>query len=187
MNNDPKTAGRKRPPLVPRRYLLTFILITSLFALWGFANDITNPMVAASDGHGAVGRQGIHGTVRILRRLRHHGHTGRTVHTPLQLQDRHIDRARPVCRRSIPVHPGSQPAAVLVLLRVTLRADASDSHFSKPLPTPTSSRSDRPTTPHAASTSRKRFNPVGSLSGMAIASLIVLPNLLPTAATTPDR
>ena len=34
-------------PLVPRKYLLTFILITSLFALWGFANDITNPMVAA--------------------------------------------------------------------------------------------------------------------------------------------
>ena len=26
---------------------MTFILITSLFALWGFANDITNPMVAA--------------------------------------------------------------------------------------------------------------------------------------------
>ena len=34
-------------PLVEKRYLLTFILITSLFALWGFANDITNPMVAA--------------------------------------------------------------------------------------------------------------------------------------------
>ncbi len=33
--------------LVPRKYLFTFILITSLFALWGFANDITNPMVAA--------------------------------------------------------------------------------------------------------------------------------------------
>lgn len=33
--------------LVERKYLLTFILITSLFALWGFANDITNPMVAA--------------------------------------------------------------------------------------------------------------------------------------------
>lgn len=33
--------------LVERQYLLTFILITSLFALWGFANDITNPMVAA--------------------------------------------------------------------------------------------------------------------------------------------
>lgn len=33
--------------VVERKHLLTFILITSLFALWGFANDITNPMVAA--------------------------------------------------------------------------------------------------------------------------------------------
>lgn len=33
--------------LVERKYLFTFILVTSLFALWGFANDITNPMVAA--------------------------------------------------------------------------------------------------------------------------------------------
>ena len=37
----------QKKPLVPQKYLLTFILITSLFALWGFANDITNPMVAA--------------------------------------------------------------------------------------------------------------------------------------------
>ncbi|MFV0482890.1 MAG: L-fucose:H+ symporter permease [Bacteroidales bacterium] len=33
--------------VVEKKYLLPFILITSLFALWGFANDITNPMVAA--------------------------------------------------------------------------------------------------------------------------------------------
>ena len=33
--------------LVESKYLFIFILITSLFALWGFANDITNPMVAA--------------------------------------------------------------------------------------------------------------------------------------------
>lgn len=33
--------------LVEKRHLLTFILVTSLFALWGFANDITNPLVAA--------------------------------------------------------------------------------------------------------------------------------------------
>ncbi|PRY87113.1 L-fucose:H+ symporter permease [Mongoliibacter ruber] len=37
----------KSNPLVPKHLLLPFILITSLFALWGFANDITNPMVAA--------------------------------------------------------------------------------------------------------------------------------------------
>ena len=33
--------------LIEKKFLLTFILVTSLFALWGFANDITNPMVAA--------------------------------------------------------------------------------------------------------------------------------------------
>ena len=33
--------------LVEKKYLVPFILVTSLFALWGFANDITNPMVAA--------------------------------------------------------------------------------------------------------------------------------------------
>ena len=33
--------------VVPKELLFPFILITSLFALWGFANDITNPMVAA--------------------------------------------------------------------------------------------------------------------------------------------
>ena len=36
-----------KPKLVEKKYLVSFILITSLFALWGFANDITNPMVAA--------------------------------------------------------------------------------------------------------------------------------------------
>ena len=39
----------KRQPLLRTRdgirYVLPFILITSCFALWGFANDITNPMV----------------------------------------------------------------------------------------------------------------------------------------------
>lgn len=35
------------PPIVSKEVLLPFILITSLFALWGFANDITNPMVSA--------------------------------------------------------------------------------------------------------------------------------------------
>ena len=35
------------PPLVSTSILGPFILVTSLFALWGFANDITNPMVSA--------------------------------------------------------------------------------------------------------------------------------------------
>ena len=36
-----------KPALLPKKIILPFILITSLFALWGFANDITNPMVSA--------------------------------------------------------------------------------------------------------------------------------------------
>jgi len=34
-------------PVVSKEVIIPFVLITSLFALWGFANDITNPMVAA--------------------------------------------------------------------------------------------------------------------------------------------
>ena len=30
-----------------KRFLLPFLLITSCFALWGFANDVTTPMVKA--------------------------------------------------------------------------------------------------------------------------------------------
>ncbi len=37
----------QKTPVITRAWLYPFILVTSLFALWGFANDITNPMVAA--------------------------------------------------------------------------------------------------------------------------------------------
>jgi FHS family L-fucose permease-like MFS transporter len=33
--------------VIPAAMLVPFIIVTTLFALWGFANDITNPMVAA--------------------------------------------------------------------------------------------------------------------------------------------
>jgi len=42
-----KNSSNSKPRVVEKKYLVPFILITSLFALWGFANDITNPMVAA--------------------------------------------------------------------------------------------------------------------------------------------
>jgi FHS family L-fucose permease-like MFS transporter len=37
----------KKFKVLERRYLVPFILITSCFAFWGLANDITNPMVKA--------------------------------------------------------------------------------------------------------------------------------------------
>ena len=36
-----------RTALIPAGIALPFILVTACFALWGFANDITNPMVKA--------------------------------------------------------------------------------------------------------------------------------------------
>ena len=35
----------EKPPVVPKKYLLPFILTTCCFSLWGFANDFTNPLV----------------------------------------------------------------------------------------------------------------------------------------------
>lgn len=41
MNHSPRSV------LLPKALLPCFILVTTLFSLWGFANDVTNPMVAA--------------------------------------------------------------------------------------------------------------------------------------------
>lgn len=48
-NNQTSSGANKSSILVSNgvNYIIPFILITSCFALWGFANDITNPMVKA--------------------------------------------------------------------------------------------------------------------------------------------
>lgn len=38
---------KTRTELVPKNLIIPFILITSLFTLWGFANAVTDPMVQA--------------------------------------------------------------------------------------------------------------------------------------------
>jgi FHS family L-fucose permease-like MFS transporter len=47
MSGETPPEGGGRTALVPGGILLPFALVTSCFALWGFANDITNPMVKA--------------------------------------------------------------------------------------------------------------------------------------------
>lgn len=39
--------SKERIPVVSKKVIIPFILITSLFALWGFANAVTDPMVQA--------------------------------------------------------------------------------------------------------------------------------------------
>ena len=36
-----------KPPVVSIKVLVPFVLVTSLFVLWGFANAVTDPMVQA--------------------------------------------------------------------------------------------------------------------------------------------
>lgn len=43
----PRSQDAQKVRVIPREILGSFILVTVLFSLWGFANDITNPMVAA--------------------------------------------------------------------------------------------------------------------------------------------
>jgi len=43
----PAASSERKQKVIPQGILVPFILVTSLFSLWGFANDITNPMVAA--------------------------------------------------------------------------------------------------------------------------------------------
>ena len=37
----------KNDPVVPKKLIIPFILVTLLFAMWGFANSVTDPMVQA--------------------------------------------------------------------------------------------------------------------------------------------
>lgn len=41
------SSSSEKKSVVPKALLGSFILVTTLFSLWGFANDITNPLVAA--------------------------------------------------------------------------------------------------------------------------------------------
>lgn len=47
VQNKTQVLSAHRARVLPPGIIMPFILVTSLFALWGFANDITNPMVAA--------------------------------------------------------------------------------------------------------------------------------------------
>lgn len=46
-NNNSASNASSKKRVIPKKFILPFILITSCFALWGFANDITNPLVKA--------------------------------------------------------------------------------------------------------------------------------------------
>ncbi len=164
--------------LVEKKYLVTFILVTSLFALWGFANDFTNPMVAAFR------------TVMELSNFKasmiqfafYGGYA--TMAIPAALFIRKYSYKNGILI-------GLALYAAGAILSVPAAQQQSFTFFCLSLYILTFGLAFLETTANpfilslgAKDTSTRRlnmaqaFNPVGSLTGMAIASFIVLPNLL---------
>ena len=163
--------------LVERRYLLTFILITSLFALWGFANDITNPMVAAFQTVMEISAA----KASMVQFAFYGGYA--TMAIPAALFIRKYSYKSGILL-------GLALYAIGAFLFIPAAAYQQFSFFCISLYILTFGLAFLETTANpfilslgSKETSTRRlnlaqaFNPMGSLSGMAVASLIVLPNL----------
>ncbi len=46
-NQPSKETNKTKTPILAKEYIIPFIMVAALFPLWGFANDITNPLVKA--------------------------------------------------------------------------------------------------------------------------------------------
>ena len=168
-------AGTK---LVERRYLLTFILITSLFALWGFANDITNPMVAAFQTIMELSAA----KASLIQFAFYGGYA--TMAVPAALFIRRFSYKKGILL-------GLALYAVGAFLFIPAAAQQSFMFFCFSLYILTFGLAFLETTANpfilslgTKDTSTRRlnlsqaFNPIGSLTGMAVASWVVLPSLL---------
>ena len=164
--------------LVEKKYLIPFVAITALFALWGFANDITNPMVAAF--------QTLMELPAAKASLIHFAFYGgyATMAVPAALFIRRYSYKRGILL-------GLLLYAIGAFLFIPAAAKQSFTFFCFSLYILTFGLAFLETTanPFILSLGSKEnatrrlnlsqaFNPLGSLSGMAVASLIVLPNLL---------
>lgn len=167
-----------KPKLVEKRYLLPFILVTSLFALWGFANDITNPMVAAFQT-----LMELPASEAALVQFAFYGGYA-TMAVPAALFIRRYSYKGGILL-------GLGLYAVGAFLFIPAAHYQAFSFFCVSLYILTFGLAFLETTANplilslgSKETSTRRlnlaqaFNPIGSLSGMAVASLVVLPQLL---------
>ncbi|MBO4454915.1 MAG: L-fucose:H+ symporter permease [Bacteroidales bacterium] len=164
--------------LVERKFLLPFIVITVLFALWGFANDITNPMVAAFQTLMELPAS----KASLIQFAFYGGYA--TMAVPAALFIRRYSYKKGILL-------GLALYAVGAFLFIPAAARQSFTFFCFSLYILTFGLAFLETTanPFILSLGAKEnatrrlnlaqaFNPVGSLSGMAVASMIVLPGLI---------
>ena len=164
--------------LVERKYLLPFVVITSLFALWGIANDITNPMVAAFQTLMELPAA----KASLIQFAFYGGYA--TMAVPAALFIRRYSYKKGILL-------GLALYAVGAMLFIPAAARQSFTFFCFSLYILTFGLAFLETTasPFILSLGAKEnatrrlnlsqaFNPMGSLAGMAVASMVVLPNLL---------
>lgn len=167
-----------KPKLVEKKYLVTFILVTTLFALWGFANDITNPMVAAFQTV-----MELTATKASMVQFAFYGGYA-TMAIPAALFIRKYSYKRGILL-------GLSLYAIGAFLFIPAADMQSFTFFCLSLYILTFGLAFLETTANpfilslgAKETSTRRlnlaqaFNPMGSLCGMSVASLIVLPQLI---------
>lgn len=164
--------------LVEKKYLVPFVAITSLFALWGFANDITNPMVAAFQTLMELSAA----KASLIQFAFYGGYA--TMAIPAALFIRKYSYKSGILL-------GLALYAIGALLFIPAASRQSFTFFCFSLYILTFGLAFLETTanPFILSLGDKEnatrrlnlaqaFNPMGSLAGMAVASMVVLPNLL---------
>ena len=165
-------------PLIDKKRRFSFILITSLFALWGFANDITNPMVAAFQTLLELSAA----KASLIQFAFYGGYATMAIPAALFIRKYSYKRG---------IQLGLLLYAYGAFLFIPAAAYQEFSFFCLSLYILTFGLAFLETTAtpfilslgsKATSTRRlnlaQAFNPIGSLCGMAIASLIVLPQLI---------
>lgn len=172
------TTLKKHPKLIERKYLIPFMLITSLFALWGFANDITNPMVAVFQTVMEMSAA----KASLVQFAFYGGYA--TMAIPAALFIRRFSYKNGILL-------GLAMYAIGAFLFIPAAEYQQFSFFCVSLYILTFGLAflETAANPYILSlgskeTSTRRlnlaqaFNPVGSLSGMAVASFVILPNLI---------
>lgn len=178
LKNGLKTTAQKAGRLVEPRYRVTFVLITSLFALWGFANDITNPMVAAFQTLMEISAA----KASLVQFAFYGGYA--TMAIPAALFIRRYSYKKGILLGLalyalgaflfIPAAQWQMFSFFCISLYILTFGLAFLETTANPFILSLGSRATATRRLNLA----QAFNPVGSLTGMAVASLIVLPNLI---------
>lgn len=168
----------ERTKLVEKRYLLPFILVTSLFALWGFANDITHPMVATFQTLMELSAA----KASMLQFAFYGGYA--TMAVPAALFIRRYSYKSGILLGLglyalgaflfIPAAQSQEFAFFCIALYILTFGLAFLETVANPLILSLGSKETSTRRLNIA----QSFNPIGSLSGMAVASMLVLPQLL---------